>query len=111
MKIKVIESVMSELDAELHSDTPDRESAEFAEWLNERPAEKPIMDRFDDYVNHSRSPARICIDGRLIRPGLVKSMAKSFKKIKGNENFKLKIVERYVEGEWEYYIDDPKYDI
>lgn len=111
MKIRVVEGVMSELEFELRSDALDRESAEFAEWLNDRPAAKPVMDRFDDYVNHSRSPARICVDGRLVRPGLVKSMAKSFKKIKGNENFNLKIVEKYVEGDWEYYIDDPKYNI
>lgn len=111
MKIRIVEGVMSELDLELHSDSMDKESAEFAAWLNDRPAEKPIMDRFDDYVNHSRSPAQICVDGRMIRPGMVKRMVKSFRKIKGNENFTLRTTEKYVDGDWEEFIVDPKYEI
>lgn len=101
---------MSELELDLHSDELDRESAEYAAWLNNQPVSEPIMDRFDDYVNHSRSPAMICADGRLVKPKLIKSMAKSFKKIDGNENFELRIIKKYVEGQWEYYIDDPKYN-
>lgn len=102
MKIKITEGYFSQLDIDQRSDNDEierRASTSSANLDN-----KSSMDMFSDYVNRGRSPASICEDGRVIRPGIVKNMLKSFKKTFRLPNFNPTFVQRFAGGEVNTYI-------
>lgn len=99
---------MSELDAEMRMDMPDREEPQSKP--SNKNTNKSDIDIFCDYVNHSRSPACICSDGRLIKPNIVKGMLKSFKKKPEFRDFNVKIATKYSSDGYDEYIIHPKFN-
>lgn len=102
MKIYVKEGYFSTLDVEKQYDDYALSKRSHSDTLK-----LSLMDQFVNYVNKSRSPMSICADGRVIKPSLLKSFVKSFKK--SHPDFEIKTDKRHSYDGWDTYIIDPKF--